>query len=538
VVDKATGNAAAYSVSTFTINPSTGLLSATTFSGSGASLTNLPATAVVGTVATANVSLYNNISASTTNATFYPQLVDKATGNAASFSAAYVTVNPSTNTLSANVFSGAVTATTVTASSTIVSTGNIVAASSTDSSSTTTGALVVVGGAGIAGNVYHGKAAVFNSSKTAAMDFVVKGKTDETLIWARPGASYDQVVIGNSATTSTLVTGAKLIVNTTDSIMIPVGTTAQRPSSTGGTDTAGMIRYNSTSNNLEFYNGSSWQPAGSAFTVVTDTQFSGDGSTTTFTSVNFAAATTNGMIVSINGVVQIPTLAYSLTGSTITFTEAPASADVIDVRVLTTTTSITSIASVNGYMGVSADNNGVYITGGTAAATNRMVIDTSGNINISGNILPSANVTYNLGNATSWFGTFYGVSTQAKYADLAENYQADKAYNPGTVLMFGGACEVTIADANTTAVAGVVSTNPAHLMNGQLSGSNVVPLALTGRVPCMVIGPVVKGDMMVSAGFGYAKSSESPQLGQVIGKALQDFPIQAKGVIEVVVGRL
>jgi hypothetical protein len=75
-------------------------------------------------------------------------------------------------------------------------------------------------------------------------------------------------------------------------------------------------------------------------------------------------------------------------------------------------------------------------------------------------------------------------------------------------------------------------------MNGQLSGSNVVPLALTGRVPCMVIGPVKKGDMMVSAGFGYAKSSESPQLGQVIGKALQDFPINAKGVIEVVVGRL
>ena len=538
VVDKATGNAAAYSVSTFTINPSTGLLSATTFSGSGASLTNLPATAVVGTVATANVSLYDNISASTTNATFYPQLADKATGNAASFSAAYVTVNPSTNTLSANVFSGAVTATTVTASSTIVSTGNVVAASSTDSTSTTTGALVVVGGVGIAGNVYHGKAAVFNSSKTAGMDFVVKGKTDETLIWARPGASYDQVVIGNSATTSTLVTGAKLIVNTTDSIMVPVGTTSQRPSSTGGTDTAGMVRYNSTSNVLEFYNGSAWVSASSIFTTVTDTQFNGDGSTVGFTSANFSSATTNGIIVSINGVVQIPSLAYSLTGTTITFTEAPASGDVIDVRVLLTSSTATSISSANGYMTVSADNNGVYITGGTSSATNRMVIDTSGNINISGSILPSANVSYNLGNATSWFGTFYGVSTQAKYADLAENYQSDKAYNPGTVLMFGGVCEVTIADANTTAVAGVVSTNPAHLMNGQLSGSNVVPLALTGRVPCMVIGPVKKGDMMVSAGFGYAKASTNPTVGQVIGKALEDFPIQAKGVIEVVVGRL
>ena len=131
-----------------------------------------------------------------------------------------------------------------------------------------------------------------------------------------------------------------------------------------------------------------------------------------------------------------------------------------------------------------------------------------------------------------------GVSTQAKYADLAENYQADKAYSPGTVLMFGGTYEVTLADVGTTAVAGVVSTNPAHLMNGQLSGSNVVPLALTGRVPCMVIGPVKKGDMMVSAGFGYARTGPNPSVGQVIGKALEDYPTASKGVIEVVVGRV
>jgi hypothetical protein len=421
-----TGNTASFTASTLTHNPSTGVLAATTFSGSGASLTNLPATAVVGTVTTANVSLYESITASTTNATFYPQLVDKATGNAASFSAAYVTVNPSTNTLSANVFSGAVTATTITSSSTIVGSGNIVAGASTESTSTTTGALVVVGGAGIAGNVTAGKAAIFNSGKTAGMDFVVRGKTDNTLIWARPGASYDQVVIGNSATTSTLVTGAKLIVNTTDSIMIPVGTTAQRPSSTGGTDTAGMIRYNSTSNSLEFYNGSSWQTAGSAFTVVTDTQFSGDGGTTTFTSVNFAAATTNGLIVSINGVVQIPTLAYSLTGSAITFTEAPASADVIDVRVLTTTTTVTAIASVNGYMGVSADNDGVYISTGTASATVFNYFDTTGGFvsNVANVSVASANTLTTVDTITN------SVYRSAKYVIQVTNgasYQVSEA---------------------------------------------------------------------------------------------------------------
>jgi hypothetical protein len=161
----------------------------------------------------------------------------------------------------------------------------------------------------------------------------------------------------------------------------------------------------------------------------------------------------------------------------------------------------------------------------------------SGNIQVAASIVPSANATYNLGTASSWYNNIYGTATHSLYADLAENYQADRFYNPGTVLMFGGVQEVTIADADTTRVAGVVSTNPAHLMNGALSGPNVTAVAFTGRVPCQVIGPVAKGDLMVSAGFGYAKVNNTPQVGTVIGKALQDFQIAGKGVIEVVVGR-
>jgi hypothetical protein len=133
--------------------------------------------------------------------------------------------------------------------------------------------------------------------------------------------------------------------------------------------------------------------------------------------------------------------------------------------------------------------------------------------------------------------TLFGKATSAQYADLAENYQGDRSYAPGTVVMFGGAAEITLADADTTAVAGVVSTNPAHLMNGGLQGPNVAPVAFTGRVPCNVIGPVKKGDLMVSAGFGYAKVNNNPKVGQVIGKSLQDYPVNGKGVIEVVVGR-
>jgi hypothetical protein len=130
-----------------------------------------------------------------------------------------------------------------------------------------------------------------------------------------------------------------------------------------------------------------------------------------------------------------------------------------------------------------------------------------------------------------------GCATAAYYADLAENYKADCCYLPCTVLAFGGVCEVTVACRGTRAVAGVVSTNPAHLMNSGLTGTNVVALALTGRVPCKVIGTVRKGDLMVAAGDGYAMSDPDPKLGSIIGKALEDFDGE-EGVIEIVVGRL
>jgi hypothetical protein len=173
----------------------------------------------------------------------------------------------------------------------------------------------------------------------------------------------------------------------------------------------------------------------------------------------------------------------------------------------------------------------------TAAQTNITSVGTLTGLTVSGAIVPSANNSINIGSTSAWFNTLYGTSSHALYADLAENYQGDKSYMPGTVVMFGGDAEVTLAGADTQAVAGVVSTNPAHLMNGGLSGPSVVAVALQGRVPCMVIGPVAKGDIMVSAGFGYAKVNNTPIIGTIIGKALQDVTFNGKAVIEVVVGR-
>lgn len=144
----------------------------------------------------------------------------------------------------------------------------------------------------------------------------------------------------------------------------------------------------------------------------------------------------------------------------------------------------------------------------------------------------------NIGSSTGYFNTIFAKATSAQYADLAEVYVADADYAPGTVLSFGGANEVTLCTTSSDIrVAGVVSTNPAHVMNSACEGDHLATIALVGQVPTLVVGDVNKGDMMISAGNGRAKACTTPALGTVIGKALDSFSGD-EGVVRVVVGRL
>jgi len=149
-------------------------------------------------------------------------------------------------------------------------------------------------------------------------------------------------------------------------------------------------------------------------------------------------------------------------------------------------------------------------------------------------------LTYNPSSNTLTTSVFSGTATTAQYADVAELYQADSEYEPGTVLVFGGLQEVTVSQApDSNKVAGVVSTQPGVLMNKDAQGEHMVPLALCGRVPTKVKGTINKGDMMVSSNIqGVAVASDNPAIGTVIGKALENYDSEEVGVIEVVVGRL
>ena len=214
----------------------------------------------------------------------------------------------------------------------------------------------------------------------ADVDFRFEGAGDANLLVL--DASADEIVIGNA----TPVTGAKLAIRTTDSILVPVGTTSERP----GTPAPGMIRFNSQLDTLEFYDNDSWTTAGSEFTVIGSETFNGDGSTVAFTLSD--EQTTASCIVSINGVVQLPTTAYSVSSTTLTFTEAPLSGDVIEVRKLTTTSTVTALVSSDTTSEVNADGGGA--------------------VRIVGNLIPNANVTFNLGNTTTrWNELFLAGNT-------------------------------------------------------------------------------------------------------------------------------
>jgi len=142
----------------------------------------------------------------------------------------------------------------------------------------------------------------------------------------------------------------------------------------------------------------------------------------------------------------------------------------------------------------------------------------------------------NLGNLNATL--FQGTATSANYADLAEKYLADKEYEPGTVISVGGSAEVRASVWGERPI-GVVSTNPAYMMNSELVGGTYI--ALKGRVPCKVTQPVNKGDQLLATNGGLAISIQNIDDTAVTSLypfaiALEDFDGSTEtGVIEVVV---
>ena len=277
-----------------------------------------------------------------------------------------------------------------------IKTGELILANTTAATGANTGgALRVWGGAAIAGNVFVGNILTDGYCYSNGAPFTSYTNADVALYLPTytGNISAGNIILQNTLYTDTISANVGNVVTVlgTGAVKVPIGTTAQRP-----TSATAQIRYNTDIGGLEYYNGTEW----AALTpVITDQAIVGDGSTQTFTLSQPASA--NGLLVSINGVLQNPNIgAYSVAGDQITFSEAPLATDSIDVRFIASLTSmpgtISNDLSVLGNLTVTGNITsltGIYTYGNTQVGQYLN--------HLPGNIVPSANVTYSLGTSTN-----------------------------------------------------------------------------------------------------------------------------------------
>ena len=490
-----------------------------------------------------------------------------------------------------------------------------------------------------AGNVYINNL----SAPVANSDAATKIYVDNVAANANIGNfTFSNTTISTSVTPGNITltpTGNSLVfIDTVSGLALPAGDETDRPLN----PPAGTIRFNNDTNYAEVYDGIGWDelvPGGT--TTILNQTINPDGITSVYTLDQTSTAAS--ILVTINGVQQTPDIDYTVSGTDITFTTTPIITDTIQIRFLAGVSSTDYITNANGNAIVRADSTGnvvlqagpnqqINVTGniipaanvtyslgtsterwanlwlsgttialgnvlikniqgntigfygpnGTTPATidstnidttsigngtsNVTVVSSGGNIqstvngnsvlvltstganvngyaSVSGNISGgnisvstgtvslgnitnnNANGVGNIGDSTTYFDTVFAKSTSAQYADLAELFTSDQDYDPGTVLIFGGDRQVTACNnyADSRA-AGIVSTNPAHLMNSGLSGT-CISLALSGQVPCQVIGPIHKGDVLVtsdSEGHACKLDPKDWQPGVIVGKALEN----------------
>jgi len=363
------------------------------------------------------------------------------------------------------------------------------------SSSTTTGAVIVTGGLGVAGNVFFPNLTIVNSGNvraniqgnifTSAQPFITSLGTLSSLAMSGTITAFN--INPNTNTTYSLGSGTSNRWSKiwTFDLDLSGTLTGGAINGTGGTHTGNIAINTTTAAAL-----TTTTAVAEVFNENATTVRIGAAGTTEFDSNIQSTSTTTGAVI-IQGGLGIATGQVRIGGASGRSITTTTGNVVFDGNTPSTSTTTGQLV-VQG--GISIPTGNLWIAGSAGQA-----------ITHTGDIVPSANVTFNLGGPTNWYNTFYGLATQAQYADLAENYTADAEYLPGTVVVFGGDQEITttgtFADVR---VAGVISTNPAYLMNAAATG---LPVALRGRVPVQVLGAVSKGDLLVtSAQSGFAQS--------------------------------
>ena len=549
-------------------------------------------------VAYANVSDYA-VTALQTTGTWYPLFVNATSGNLAQGANANLSFNAATGALSATLLTGTLTTAAqpnITSTGTLTSltvTGNITGgnlvgphangnsniaitqnanitftakSNSTmvisDTGANITGTANVSGNANV-GNLGTATAIITTGNITTINSGLLKNGNSNVTITANANITFT----ANSNSTMVISgTGANITGTANISGNANVGnfgTAGQIISSIANgtapltvTSTTRVANLNVDQANIANYANVVTQTAGTFYPTMVNANTTANYQLGSNVNLSFTVATgtLSATLFSGNGSSLTALAGGNVTGTVANATYAVSAGSATTAGTVTTNaqSNITSVGTLTS-LGVSGTITATNITANTGVITGTLATAAQPNITsvstsftnltfanaqtISGNnmtLTTGANTL--LGTITGNWSLSAGSKLQATYADLAEYYESDKSYEPGTVVEFGGEKEVTIAEDGTTRVAGVVSTNPAYVMNSQCQGEHVVAVALQGRVPCKVRGTIHKGDMLVSGGNGFARPSQLPVMGMVIGKSLENF--EGEGVIEVAIGRL
>lgn len=360
---------------------------------------------------------------------------------------------------------------------------------------------------------------------------------------------------------------------------------ARSSATTPTSNATGDLWWDTTNDQLKVYNGSDFTTIGPAFTsgegtsgaIVTTITDSSPGAdhvviqmyvNNTIVGIWSKDATFT-PAVAISGFATIgPGLNLSTTVSNAVFKGTATNAELLDsldstafmrANTNTSTTGTLSVLNDTGlYVGADSDGrfyvsgSDVYVRNQTqdgdvyfqvndgGSTTTVMQIDgAESTVGVTGITNLNADGVGNIGASGASFNTIFAKATSAEYADLAERFEADAVYAPGTVVQLGGVAEITRASEELTDdVFGVISTRPAYTMNGAAGNDDTHPaIAMTGRVPVLVTGVVHKGDRLVSAGNGLARAAtkEEATAFNVIGRALESKLDDSEGTVEAIV---
>lgn len=494
-------------------------------------------------VAHSNVSDFGNVT-TVTSGTYYPTFVNGAsTANYALSSNSNLSFNAATGALSASLLTGTLT---TAAQPNITSFGNATnvtvlgnlnpAANVTYSLGNNTnrwnnlyldGSTIFLGAQTLSSNSTHIilsgiLSANVSGNATTAQTVTNNAQPNITSVGTLTSLAVTGNVTAGNVYANSGTIGASLLTGTL--------TTAAQPNITSlGTLTVLSVNGNITGTNV-IANTGSFQGSGNGL-------FALNASNLTLGTVPTARLTGN-YTIDING-----NALYANTAGTVVTASQPNITSVGTLTTLSVTGNTTTggIKTNNYYYanGVAISFAGTYSNSNVASylPTYTGNVGTGATVFVGTSLTTGANTT--AGTITGNWSLSAGSRLTATYADLAEYYSADNHYNIGTVLAFGGEKEVTLAGEETNKVAGVVSAEPAYVMNSNIKCDHPVMIALIGRVPVKVVGKVSKGDMLVSAGNGFAKAVIAmPKVGTVIGKAISEKFDDGEGLVEVMCGRL